>query len=832
MLVVLVINYWTENGETQWLPAGNLCTCIVLLFAMPSVHFATPPASMPLVVMLQLGEGLVLAMLYTIPISYGITLVSDNAFQYVLPLTTFGCIMVVMGLTVFDEGLKFPIGQVIFLCLFSPRLFDEMGAPNLWYALKLLVNVLMSLAIMAGFLVIPLPLPPHYRWELPLAIPRVRRLQAQVRSQSELLLTKLVEAACTSSFASIAALHTLFASVDDTQVKLDSQLPFACLELIAALRAPDVASLKAAVASDKSESALLARAIAVLSTAADASSPPPLACADASMRVAMNNVATALNAPEGVTANQVHALATSLQATYTAGGRRRSILRDSAGGAAALMHADAFVATLVQLATARAAALKAAEAVASAKPATLLQRLAAWRVFSKLATNLCRPFKPLWTGPIGQWRSWVNRYNVQSLKFALCVATASMWVSDPTLNRVSNGQGSNVGVNLCIIYAPMGIYGSAGSTYRKAADRVVGNSVACMFVLVVDQFWKVTDVKLLCGIGVVWAFLCLLCRPPPPSAYVWTNMAYTYFLAIFSVTPTDNNYLIFRIGTLFIAILWWLGFELLFYPLGTGYPSNAVTVWTSVASYGIHMTRSLECAATALAAPAGDSRKEALDGIAAERIAASANLVEAKGAMIDLPFEPDHVGLNTPAPKPVVAGLLEHRGVADERLACLVAAVQTACESGDEHAVSMLAERFVQPVAAQFGKIHLLLAERLERPFDFLASHSELGVTHKQLLEAYDNVSPALADAPGQETTRGCVDARLAVSSAVWALLELCSLGVKDGKIITLMASDWKLWDDPVCAPSKQRSAPAADLGASSQRGRAELHEVEIQQSD
>eukprot|EP00308_Calcidiscus_leptoporus_P011218 CAMPEP_0119392662 /NCGR_PEP_ID=MMETSP1334-20130426/122042_1 /TAXON_ID=127549 /ORGANISM="Calcidiscus leptoporus, Strain RCC1130" /LENGTH=78 /DNA_ID=CAMNT_0007415549 /DNA_START=1 /DNA_END=234 /DNA_ORIENTATION=- len=77
----------------------------------------------------------------------------------------------------------------------------------------------------------------------------------------------------------------------------------ACLELIAVLCAPEAGALKAAIASTKAESALLARATAVLSTTSDARAPP-IAGANASMRAAMNELAVALKAPDGVTADR------------------------------------------------------------------------------------------------------------------------------------------------------------------------------------------------------------------------------------------------------------------------------------------------------------------------------------------------------------------------------------------------------------------------------------------------------------------------------------------------------------------------------------------------
>lgn len=192
----------------------------------------------------------------------------------------------------------------------------------------------------------------------------------------------------------------------------------------------------------------------------------------------------------------------------------------------------------------------------------------------------------------------------------LGLATAALWVVNPTLVAVAQGRGDWVGLNFLYCSGAGSLLGEGGG-YKKALDRIIANSVAIIFVMVVVDLGGVNDVGTIIGIMMPWIFVVIMQRTPE-NAYRWTCMGfvlpqfeppcsltcaeiavghwkfcrYTFGLATFELSsiggPVISSYFSIRLTLIATGIFWWIGFEILFGLLlqATGsYQSNSSVLW-------------------------------------------------------------------------------------------------------------------------------------------------------------------------------------------------------------------------------------------------------------
>lgn len=112
----------------------------------------------------------------------------------------------------------------------------------------------------------------------------------------------------------------------------------------------------------------------------------------------------------------------------------------------------------------------------------------------------------------------------------------------------------------------------------------------------------------------------------------------------------------------------------------------------------------------------------------------------------------------------------------------------------------------VQPVADQYVKVAELFIDRhasAKGTFKYLAAFRGFSELHAKLSAEYSaTLLPMLHE---RAEDGGATDCGLAVSSAMWALLELCKLNVQNGQALTASTSDWALWND-----AHREAAPSA----------------------
>jgi len=420
-------------------------------------------------------------------------------------------------------------------------------------------------------------------------------------------------------------------------------------------------------------------------------------------------------------------------------------------------------------------------------------------------------------GPANKLCSWQPA--LLSLKYGLGMATAALWVSVPALVAAAEGYGDWVAVNFSLLTAA-GLTGGVGGSFKKALDRIVGNSLAIFFVLTVIDVGGVNSTNAIIGIMMPWVLTMLMLRTPDNS-YRWTNAAYTYGLAAFEISPGagwnsagTEEYVIKRVTMIAVGFCWWIGWEVVFSLVGITYPSGIGAAWRGILDGMAHTERFLATATQTLCAPPADAeaRAKAAARLGAERGACEAAAGKAKAAWPNLPFEPDLAGTNYPQPKPRVASLLSNAAYRSPLLVRIEASVSR-CRGAD----AKLLGRLVAPVAKQYAKCNSLYRRRHQSPFEWVAAYAEFGARRSQLAQAYAEQQRALpafkpydkGDKAAADAAAADADSAIGVGSAVAALLEVCRLMELDGRSLAIVTGSWALWNDVLPAHDEAAHADA-----------------------
>lgn len=805
-LVAFVVYYVGYLSGQDFLPDANLAAIIGLKAAIPGVT----GGALLYTALIEVLTGICLIM---VPIGYGVAQIEDDhTWRIAFPFIVGSSAGLMMHTTLFPDAFKGICGIFAVLFVVFPRETCEAGDCDYWFGAKICVNFVFAFGVSVAVHLLPLPLPPKYSLELPLALPRVRRLQAKAQQQTDMLLNKLVELAQASNGAAREEVENLTLTVAETFKRIGGLLKFACAELHVIFRGVDSDALVAAIVRAKKEYALLESVVAVAVAAPTAllERCPDTMCALRALADALKHHDT--NASEG------RAVQTERAALLSAYGRERRtmIVNDTAD---LLMCADTLVASMVAYAEGCA---RGREAAAAAKPARGCgTAIASYVIFSTVAKNWKRPFKPFLTGPANEIRSWVN--TIQTLKFSLGIGTAALWISVPRLADIAEGHGDWVAVNFALLTGAGLLEGSAGS-WKKAQDRFFANCIALIFTVIILVLFDVTDDGALVGIAMPWIILMLTLRTPQ-HAYRFTCAAYTFGLAAWEIGPTrteedTNTFVTHRIALIAMGVVWWIGFELLFIvTLTPTYHSDRKGILLSLRKHSKLTAAILDTATTTLANPPRDADAlstaiASLMKLVAECKAASAS---AKDAIEHAPYEPDLASLNFPLPSSETSQIVTTTAdVVDSLLVRVVDCVKV-CQDAD---AALVAECFVGIVKTEFAALSALTRDRRAQTFIWLAAYSAFLDHRKQLSASYEEYHQQLvhqlaeidqrsADQLTETDTKPLPEAgtnqevddtaklasRLGVSTAAWAMISFCNCMHSNGMAARKVAVQWALWD-------------------------------------
>ena len=667
----------------------------------------------------------------------------------------------------------------------------QAGACDYWFGGKLFVNMLFALGVGLVLMAIPIPLPPYYSFRPScLAWLEAQALMKRAAEQESRLLKMLVDAAEECGDDACAALESLGLTLRMSLDQLAAVAQPAALELVSAARAPEAKALTARLGALKREEAILAAAVAVATDGAADSAP--LAKLEGAAKTAIHALVNALAEPT-TDASTLHALASEGRDTYDSA--RCSI---SQGSAAELMRTDAIMTSMLQLAATRASSAPDASKPSLAKGGRVGERLKGYLIFSTALRNLKRPFRPLWSGPVGQLSSWTE--TIHAFKYSIGMATASLWLVNPTLVNACEGHGDWVGLNFSYLTGA-GMTGGLGGGFKKGYDRVIANSVALVFVMIVMDVGGVTSDGGIIGILIPWVLFTLMMRSSPENEYIWTCMGYTFPLGAFELYPRTGtgtqSFVAVRLTMIAMGIIWWIGWELIFSPLKLGYKSNTAAVWRSHLDHLAGTSKFLADAAQLLAKsrPEHESTREAaFKALASTRTACEAAAASGTSAMKLLPFEPDLFGTNVPAPTPAAIAAIPRLAKINQLLARLEAAAKV-CRGDD---AELLASMFLKPTAELHAACTSFFLSRRSSQgsaFKFIGAFKRFCRLEVQLRATYSSSAGSLLGVSGdQDAAR--TDSRIAVSSAVWALIELCKQLVELSAMVAESTPRWALWNE------------------------------------